>query len=226
MSKKIVFKGVVNGKEFDNVADYNKAITDAVSTGAELNCSTETHYEEDDSDTCGDECTCCKKEPDMYPSYDPDLMENTVLKDSKNLSINELGNKLAYKLSPCIINAMGKMAVGDLNEYIEDLENCLDSLAETAGDIKDITDESSAQIEDLKKQIKELTDHATATNTDAQKVKLWKVFYDGLLDAAKKTLELKSDQPSDKPVANVKETAKVEELDRDALFKLVKEIFG
>lgn len=40
--KKVIFEGVVNGVKFDNVEDYNKAITKAVARGEEVHASTQT----------------------------------------------------------------------------------------------------------------------------------------------------------------------------------------
>lgn len=40
--KKVIFEGVVNGVKFDNVEDYNKAITKAVARGEEVHANTQT----------------------------------------------------------------------------------------------------------------------------------------------------------------------------------------
>ena len=40
--KKVIFEGVVNDVKFDNVEDYNKAITKAVARGEEVHANTQT----------------------------------------------------------------------------------------------------------------------------------------------------------------------------------------
>ena len=41
--RKVVFKGVINGEEFDNVKDYNDKINELIAKGGQINASSDTH---------------------------------------------------------------------------------------------------------------------------------------------------------------------------------------
>lgn len=49
--KKIVFKGIINNEEFDNVKDYNKRMSELLGEGASIDAHSETRYADDEADT-------------------------------------------------------------------------------------------------------------------------------------------------------------------------------
>lgn len=68
--KKSIFKGIINGQEFDNVKDYNARMNELMSTGQAINASTSTQVV--DTDEKGE--VCVKREevdpiPDMIPVF-------------------------------------------------------------------------------------------------------------------------------------------------------------
>ena len=68
--KKSIFKGIINGQEFDNVNDYNARMNELMSTGQAINASTSTQVI--DTDEKGE--VCVKREeadptPDMIPVF-------------------------------------------------------------------------------------------------------------------------------------------------------------
>ena len=58
--KKVVFKGVINGEEFDNVQDYNKKMADLISSGETIDAHSETNIKEE-PETEKIEASCPKK---------------------------------------------------------------------------------------------------------------------------------------------------------------------
>ena len=67
MAKKKVFKGIINGQEFDNVNDYNARMNELMSTGQAINASTSTQVI--DTDEKGE--VCVKREEDPTPDMIP-----------------------------------------------------------------------------------------------------------------------------------------------------------
>jgi hypothetical protein len=94
---KTIFKGVINGVEFDNVADYNKRLTELLAAGENVNASTSTSTV-DICDCCGkvaSECTCedaCEKPlVNMLPGFESkEAIENYV---DKFVTDNDLMDK-------------------------------------------------------------------------------------------------------------------------------------
>ena len=65
--KKSIFKGIINGQEFDNVNDYNTRMNELMSTGRAINASTSTQVI--DTDEKGE--VCVKREEDPTPDMIP-----------------------------------------------------------------------------------------------------------------------------------------------------------
>ena len=71
--KKSIFKGIINGQEFDNVNDYNARMNELMSTGQTIEASTSTQIVDVD-DNAGCEQKCVVEEettptPDMIPVF-------------------------------------------------------------------------------------------------------------------------------------------------------------
>ena len=58
MAKKTIFKGVINGKEYNNVQEYNKELSALIDAGANFSASTSTETVEEISTESVCEETC------------------------------------------------------------------------------------------------------------------------------------------------------------------------
>lgn len=69
--KKNIFKGIINGQEFDNVKDYNTRMNELMSTGQDIQASTSTQIV-DVEDECEEKCEVREEvvpTPDMIPVF-------------------------------------------------------------------------------------------------------------------------------------------------------------
>lgn len=69
--KKNIFKGIINGQEFDNVKDYNTRMNELMSTGQAINASTSTQIV-DVEEECEEKCEVREEvtpAPDMIPVF-------------------------------------------------------------------------------------------------------------------------------------------------------------
>lgn len=71
--KKSIFKGIINGQEFDNVNDYNTRMNELMSTGQTIEASTSTQIVDvDDNAGCEQKCEVSEETtptPDMIPVF-------------------------------------------------------------------------------------------------------------------------------------------------------------
>lgn len=140
--KKTIFKGEVNGVKFDNVADYNKAITAAIenNTLRSANSSTEVVEEKSTCSSCGCENCCCCNDCDedltLYPYMDEDDPYYLDLLVTDNPETNfEAKSEAGKQFAKC--GEYIKEVLNDNNcwmdnsvrlEYLEDLKEILKDL--------------------------------------------------------------------------------------------------
>ena len=131
--KKTVFKGVINGQNFDNVNDYNARMRELIESGASIDAASSTHTQEvcekceKDECDCGTNDSCSELEGFNYlPGFESDANYLDVLvtdnPDLDTVTLNNLREQLA-SLYATISNAIPKMSHHDLTEYGSDIED-------------------------------------------------------------------------------------------------------
>lgn len=184
---KTIFKGVINGVEFDNVADYNKRLTELLAAGENVNASTSTSTV-DTCDCCGkevNECTCedtCEKPlTNMLPGFEnDDAIENYVDKFVTNNDELDKFNLESYKkyLSDnfegirFVVNGMNLAA---LRGYMNDLHEVLDIIDEDMQDTLEAIHRKEKELQTLRKA-KEVLD-------------VWNEYYMKNLDLVKQEIQ-------------------------------------
>ena len=145
--KKRIFKGFINGQEFDNVQDYNARMTALVEAGADIDASSSTHIENVEETACEecDKATCetdsSKKDVNMFPgferaeSYLDVLVTNDAAKDAKILE--DLKGYLDTQFD-VIMGEVSKMEINDLLQYKRDIEDGIDAFESDMGDCHEV----------------------------------------------------------------------------------------
>lgn len=125
MKKKTVFKGVINGKEFNNVQDYNKELTALVKSGASFSANTTTETVEETANTAVNESTCLlpyfsdsEYYLDKILTVDPKLNEENIEKMEKTLTYN-------YNL---IKSGLSTMSDNEIKKYIDSILNIMKNI--------------------------------------------------------------------------------------------------
>lgn len=154
MAKKTVFKGVINGKEFDNVQAYNQEMQSLMATGADINASSQTSIEDDDKSCCDCEncenCEKCQESIDFLPYFsNPQeyYLDRLITEDgtTNDKNIEELKMFLT-QTSKHILNSVNKMDEHALENYKNDLKDVIKTLDSDKIDNKKSLDSLSKKI--------------------------------------------------------------------------------
>ena len=183
MKTKTIFKGVINGKEFNNINEYNKVLTELIAKGTAVNASTSTSTEVID-ETCA---------PNMLPGFGVFGLDsnnktyvNSYVTGDKNTDKENLENLTKYldKNIESVARNIHNMDVAALHEYSNDIDNVLNI----------ISTDTKQTVDTIAKKKKEL-----AILENALKVlEIWKYNYeafDNLVEDAATRFEDNCDAP-------------------------------
>ena len=178
---KTIFKGVINGVEFDNVAAYNKRLTELLAAGENVNASTSTSTV-DTCDHCGNvECTCEGRKANMLPGFENDeAIENYVDKFVTGDDMLDKSNLESYKDYLAdnfegVRLAVNGMNLVSLKGYLNDLHEVLDIIDEDMQDTLETIHRREKELQTLRKA-KEVLD-------------VWNEYYSKNLDLVKHEIQ-------------------------------------
>lgn len=191
MVKKTVFKGVINGKEFDNVQAYNQEMQSLIATDADINATSQTSIEDDDKNCCGNCETCdkCQESIDFLPYFsNPQeyYLDRLVTEDgaTNDKNIEELKMFLT-RTGKHILNSVNKMDEHALENYKNDLKDVIKTLDSDKIDNKKSLDSLSKKISML-----HYADEAINLMND-----FYSTIYNRITDIKKSTECIKQDEP-------------------------------
>lgn len=143
---KTIFKGVINGVEFDNVTDYNKKLTELLAAGENVNASTSTSTVnvQDEQDEDVRMLPGFDKMESDRKSYVNNYVTGNDETDSEKLS--KLANSLDSNLEK-IIRKVSDMDYAALKEYESDVKNVLGVIGQ---DIANTNDAIKSKTQELK----------------------------------------------------------------------------
>ena len=128
MTQKKVFKGTINGVEFNSVADYNKEMTRLINEGKDVNASSQTTIENVE-DNCAEDC---RTEVRMLPGFDiPNVhyINNYIGEDiDKNMNYVAEQEENFANLYPRIVEKLENMDQAAVEEYHRDATICLERI--------------------------------------------------------------------------------------------------
>lgn len=134
MAKKTVFKGVINGKEFDNVQAYNQEMQSLIATGADINASSQTSIEDADECCSGncENCDKCQESIDFLPyfsNHQEYYLDRLITEDgpTNDKNIEDL-KMLLTRTGKHILNSVNKMDEHALENYKNDLKDVIETL--------------------------------------------------------------------------------------------------
>ena len=153
MKTKTIFKGVINGKEFNNVNEYNKVLTELMAKGIAINASTSISTELID------------EEPNMLPGFgvlglgsnNKAYVNNYVTGDKKTDKEN-LENLTKYldKNIEGVARKILDMDVVALHEYSNDIDNVLNVISTDTKQTVDIITSKKKELAVLENALKVL----------------------------------------------------------------------
>lgn len=131
--KKTIFEGKINDVVYNDVKDYNKAITNLLNTGAEFTASTTTKTVEVCEDCGTNPCVCGESIPNvnLYVGMDHNkpLADYYLVGDdgSDSATLDQL-TEVLEKQECLIVDKVNKMSLAEANTYLKDVIGILENI--------------------------------------------------------------------------------------------------
>ena len=210
--KKSIFKGIINGQEFDNVNDYNARMNELMSTGQTIEASTSTQIVDVEEENCN-ETDCI----DMLPGFSNP--NSHYIDDNLNKDPQELGALFNDVYYPHISNAVQNMDEHAASNYLVNIKAIL-------GTINHDQNISLGHIQQLENDIRTL-------NNGLGIIRVYRDLYEALEEKVNSKLEDLKNKEVKTPSTTTKTDKDSDQIKkytleepRAAINKLAKEIFG
>ncbi len=190
--KKVVFKGTINGIDFDNVNDYNDKMSELIASGESISASSKTEIADEEErtkpDTSGVEPACGVDINEVLPYFDDysttHYLDRLVSgdKDLDEKTIKDLEGTLnkCYSIFEKILDTDG-YDLDDLTSLIEHLKYIRTTLKED----KKTNDNTKS---DLIKRMEDIDDKLKVIDSANPFIELLSNYYDKVWDGLRKYL--------------------------------------
>lgn len=161
MAKKTIFSGIINGKEYHNVAEYNAVMTKLLDAGEQVCASTSTKTIEI-CDTCNNEnCTCSSdaaatamSDVNMLPGFNPEplvSLYNEFITDNEATDLDKLNQVRKYhkEMYPKIVNNIKNMEPHELAVYKKQVNEILKGLSDETNELEDNIKDTTKELNDF-----------------------------------------------------------------------------
>lgn len=219
MAQKKVFKGTINGVEFNNVSDYNKEMTRLINEGADVNASSQTTIEnvEENVNSCDSVATPVR----MLPGFDiPNVhyINNYIGEDTAdNVEyVGETEENLA-NIYPHIVEKLEQMDQAALENYHKDVTGTLSKITTD----KDSTAKALANVE---KEMDDLETKWQVLDDSNDLIDVYHKFYAQVKDAIENRLDKVQTKEAEAPKGEQPEDPNAN--DTEVLRRLFRAIFG
>ena len=220
INMKTVFEGNVNGQVFNNVADYNSALIEALNSGEAVDASSNTYTVEDE--------VCCQdypqdvEEPDLFPGLDEEqyYMDDMTGDESVDKKIYNDWKEYLENNYKEVVRFCEDMQLIDVESYLEDLqEAALDSVYEDKESTESAIEKMVIEREDLKKKLEDLDLNISIMRNASQLNNMFIQYYEQLTKHI-------SDMIAPEPVETAtKEIQPQTEINVEGIHRLLDEIF-
>ena len=188
--RKLVFKGIINGKEFDNVQDYNKEMNRLLSSGSlNISASSSTQFVDDVETHKPEETKPAERvefyEDDYLPFFNdsPSQYYLDLLVSSDN-ALNERNMDIASQEFDRKLTDLKKtLATGNVS--IEDAFSFVNKLKEIRSQINNDAEENRATINEVNEKISQLTGNLQVLNNAAPVIATVSDYYDKAFELVK-----------------------------------------
>ena len=169
MAKKKVFKGIINGQEFDNVQEYNTRMNELIASGEDIEATSQTSIQ-DVEDVCAkeNENDCCKETStdeefvNMLPGFNPRTSLNSFLDElvTDNPDLDKENFIKVHKYHednlPKIIKKINKMDYHAAKGYLNDINVVLTEITNTDSDVKKSDNDIRERIASLQEELEDI----------------------------------------------------------------------
>lgn len=180
MALKTIFKGTINGKEFDNVKDYNAEMTRLINANETVDAKSETRMVEVCENCNCEQCTCDQpteqEEVNMLPFFDSPAYLDKLVSIDPNTNERALADLEEYLHNHAakIAKRMAKFDMSQLNDYTKDIKKVLDQLQKDEKQTVEC-------LEKIEEKITELESKHECLEASCDAIDILKDFYEELL---------------------------------------------
>lgn len=181
--KKVVFKGIINGKEFDNVKDYNEEMNRLLSSGESVTASSSTNIVEEE--TPQDKENYHFNVDDFLPFFGSDdnihYLDRLVGEDDKlNNESLAYAEKIFNSVYSRLVNAL------DTNKItVEEAFELINRMKEVRAQVDNDYSESKRAIADLERQMVETKKKIEFLNNAFPVIDAFKDYYKSAFETVK-----------------------------------------
>ena len=194
--KKTIFEGAVNGAKFDNVQDYNNAITKALASGESVNASSNTYTTDDTAEadnTSGDDIS-------LFPGFahcnSLDSLNKEFINTGLEIPEEEFEDSLSRLFNEKITPVVAKMDKARAERYKMLIEGIMRYLGEIASDYDQLGQQIDNRLTKLNEEIDELAKKAQRAIDENRIVQSTASLYDNINELVSNRIEALNQHPT------------------------------
>jgi len=188
--RKLVFEGIINGKKFDNVQDYNKEMNRLISSGSlNISASSSTHLVDDSAVAAREpekvETVRPFDDEDYLPFFNNSTSQYYLdLLVSNDNALNERNRDIAEQEFDKKLTDLKKvLATGTVS--IEDAFSFVNKLKEVRSQINNDAEENRTTINEVNEKISQLTNNLQVLNNAKPVIATVSDYYDKAFELVK-----------------------------------------
>lgn len=188
--RKLVFEGIINGKKFDNVQDYNKEMNRLISSGSlNISASSSTHLVDDSAVAAREpekvETVRPFDDEDYLPFFNNSTSQYYLdLLVSNDNALNERNRDIAEQEFDKKLTDLKKvLATGTVS--IEDAFGFVNKLKEVRSQINNDAEENRTTINEVNEKISQLTNNLQVLNNAKPVIATVSDYYDKAFELVK-----------------------------------------
>ena len=192
--KKVVFKGIINGKEFDNVKDYNKAMSELLVSGKSVSASSKTEIVDEPEPAKIEDKKEKVKVKEVFNINDYTPFFNSNVKQYYLDAIASPDDDIFEKDLERVREKL-ESTYAELDRYLKDEEVSIEDAWDLINDIKCIraqiksdTEDTESSINQIQERIRKDEERLDSLDRANMVIDVVSTYYENAFDAIKKYL--------------------------------------
>ena len=194
--KKTIFEGTVNGTKFDNVQDYNNAITKALASGEPVNASSNTYTTDDITEADNAPGNDISLFPGFAHCSSLDSLNKEFIGAGLEIPEEEFEDSINQLFDEKIAPAVAKMNKAQAERYKTYVEGIMRYLGEIAGDYDQLGRQIDDSLTKLNEEIDKLAKKAQRAVDENRIVQSTATLYNNINELVSNRIETLNQYPT------------------------------
>lgn len=194
--KKTIFEGTVNGTKFDNVQDYNNAITKALANGEPINASSNTYTTDDITEADNVSGNDISLFPGFAHCSSLDSLNKEFISAGLEIPEEEFEDSIDQLYNEKIVPAVAKMNKAGAERYKMLIEGIMRYLGEIACDYDQLGRQLDDRLTKLNEEIDELAKKAQRAVDENRIVQSTATLYNNINELVSNRIEALNQHPT------------------------------